>query len=357
MATIEDGRERGRATRMDRFFGSRRLTRRRFAVGAGGALLAAGAFSAGRIPAAAQAATPKAGATALVVDGLGREVVVPASPQRVVALHDLDNAYAVASLGFAPVGVGRVDADRFARVRAFGAIPPDLEQAEDIGLFFEPNLERIAALAPDLILGTLAAHEKVVGQLSAIAPTVLIDQLAQTDPVANQRLQAGILGVEAVLADRLAAYERRVAEVRERHAAELTGLEYTRIDSYGAGPEDTYLLLSDATPGAAVLADLGARRSITNGVAAAGDPFPAISLERLADFDADVILVGVEPGKQPEPRVLALLGGTFAGQREQVFAVDYGVWGFRVVDALHLVLDDLEAILDANDIDTGGDFS
>lgn len=335
-----------------------RTTRRRFALGAGAVLLGGGE-SGRRRAAGAQtpeaSATPAPGGTRIVEHGVGT-TEVPVDPRRVVALHDLDNAYAIASLGFAPVGMGKVEEDRFARIRPFGPIPPELERATDVGLFFEPNLERIAALDPDLILGTTGVHEEVYDQLSAIAPTVLTDY-EEGDVLANQRLLAGILGLEGRLDERFAAYERRVTAVRARHAADLTRLEYTRIDSYGLGAEDNFLLLSDSTPGARVLSDLGAERSATNGEATSGNPFPAISLERLADYDADVILLGVEAGEEPDPQVLALLAGTFAGQRGQIFAVDYGAWGFRVVDGFHVVLDDLEAILAANEIDTSGGFA
>ncbi|MGF1662014.1 MAG: hypothetical protein ACFCVG_06035 [Kineosporiaceae bacterium] len=36
--------------------------------------------------------------------------------------------------------------------------------------------------------------------------------------------------------------------------------------------------------------------------------------------------------------------------------MDYAVWGFAVVDALFVVLDDVERILEENDVTSVGDF-
>lgn len=245
--------------------------------------------------------------------------------------------------------------DPFERLRSLGPIPPALEQTVEVGLLYEPNLEAIASLQPDLILGTRGSHQQILDQLTAIAPTVLIDQTAGDDVLSNQRFLASLVGVEDRIDEQLARYEARIAALRERYADTLNTLEYTRIDSYGVGAEDNYLILFDLTPGTRVLTDLGARRSKTNGNVD-NDPFPAISLERLADYDADVIFIGVEAGTQPEPQVLQLLSATFAGQNNQIFAVDYGVWGFRLVDALFIVLNDIEQILSSRSLNTAGDF-
>lgn len=332
----------------------RLITRRRFLIGAGA--LALGMITGCGTQEQTAAPTATVATTRTVVDGLGRRIEVPAVPQRVVALHDLDNAYALASLGFAPLGMGSITlGDPFERLRSLGPIPPALEQTVEVGLLYEPNLEAIAALQPDLILGTRGSHEQFLDQLTAIAPTVLIDQTAGDDVLSNQRFLASLVGVEDRIDEQLARYEARIAALRERYADTLNTLEYTRIDSYGVGAEDNYLILFDLTPGTRVLTDLGARRSKTNGNVG-NDPFPAISLERLADYDADVIFIGVEAGTQPEPQILQLLSATFAGQNNQIFAVDYGVWGFRLIDALFIVLNDIEQILSSRSLNTAGDF-
>lgn len=70
-------------------------------------------------------------------------------------------------------------------------------------------------------------------------------------------------------------------------------------------------------PGVKVLTDLGARPSKTV------SEFPVsyaeeISLETVAEYDADVIFVSAADA-QSNPQTLELLGTTFAGERDQVF--------------------------------------
>ncbi len=330
------------------------ITRRRFLIGAGG--LALGAITGCGPGEQATAPTATPAPTRTITDSLGRSVTIPQRPERVVALHDLDNAYAIASLGFAPIGIGSITlGDPFERLRPFGAIPETLQGATEVGLLAEPDLETVANLRPDLILGTRLSHEKLLDQLAAIAPTVLIDNVGGDDVLANQRFQADIVGVLDRFNARVAEYEAQVAGLRQQYADLFDTLEYTRIDSFGTGSEDTFLILSDLTPGYKVLDDLGARRSNTN-VGPAGELFPTISLETLADYDADVIFIGVPAGEQPAPQLRDLLAATFAGQRDQIFAVNYGVWGFRNVEALFAVLRDIEAIVKQRQLDTSGDF-
>lgn len=49
----------------------------------------------------------------------------------------------------------------------------ELKDTESVGLTSEPNLEKIAALDPDLIIGAKVRHEAIYDQLSDIAPTVM----------------------------------------------------------------------------------------------------------------------------------------------------------------------------------------
>lgn len=108
----------------------------------------------------------ESGDTRVVEDARGR-VTVPAEPERVVVLDrfPLDSALAV---GVRPVGVPNPSnlpeylADR-------------VGEAENIGDEYAPSLERIAALKPDLIVGSVYSAEGNYEKLKEIAPTVLVD--------------------------------------------------------------------------------------------------------------------------------------------------------------------------------------
>ncbi|WP_024793351.1 ABC transporter substrate-binding protein [Tomitella biformata] len=95
------------------------------------------------------------------------ETVIEAKPIRVVVLDsgELDD---VLSLGIVPVGI--------ANPGASGAQPTyladQLEGIPNVGTSAELNIEAIAALQPDLILGSKLRADGLYEQLSGVAPTV-----------------------------------------------------------------------------------------------------------------------------------------------------------------------------------------
>lgn len=102
------------------------------------------------------------GETRTVEHGLGT-AEVPVEPERVVAFGSAaDGALFV---GITPVAVNE-------EVRQSRYLADELEGVESFGSAFEPELERIAALEPDLIVGLDVVLEGVYEELSEIAPTV-----------------------------------------------------------------------------------------------------------------------------------------------------------------------------------------
>jgi ABC-type Fe3+-hydroxamate transport system substrate-binding protein len=77
------------------------------------------------------------------------------------------------ALGLTPVGVG--DPDAF-EAQSYDQLFPqgvDLAQVETIGDPYEPNLEAVARLRPDLVIGD-EFNEAFYDDLSGVAPTVLV---------------------------------------------------------------------------------------------------------------------------------------------------------------------------------------
>ncbi len=109
-----------------------------------------------------------------VVEHAMGEAEVSGTPENVVVLDtgELDSAM---TLGVTPVG--SVEA-----VEGLG-YPSYLEGTdgiENVGTIEQPNLEKIAALEPDLILSSKLRHEKIHDQLSEIAPTVFTETTGVT---------------------------------------------------------------------------------------------------------------------------------------------------------------------------------
>ncbi|MFF2545976.1 ABC transporter substrate-binding protein [Kitasatospora sp. NPDC058063] len=135
------------------------------------------------------------------------ETVVPARPTRVVVLDtgELDN---VVALGIQPVGVVYTDGSK--------SLPSYLKDKAGspaaVGTINSLNLEAIAALKPDLILGSQLRAQDQYAQLSKIAPTVF--SLRPGYPwKQNFLLNASAFGLEAEAKAQLDAYQAAAAAI------------------------------------------------------------------------------------------------------------------------------------------------
>ena len=156
------------------------------------------------------AATTENGATTSI-DTVRGAVDVPETPLRVVTLEPVELDTAVA-LGVVPVGTAVLS--EVSGVPSY--LGTDAAGIATVGTVAEPTIEDIAALQPDLILGTETRHAAYYDQLSAIAPTVFI--ASQSDPWRESvRFVGRILGREAKAEELLTAYDDRCAEIAEKH--------------------------------------------------------------------------------------------------------------------------------------------
>ncbi|MGI5128726.1 ABC transporter substrate-binding protein [Pseudonocardia sp. CA-107938] len=178
------------------------------------ALLAA---CAGPAPVAAPAAGP--GFPVTITHAYGT-TVVPARPQRIVALGTADVAIAHA-VGAPIVGALR----NFAGDPNLPYVQPPLPP-EVLGIPADPeaDLERIAGYRPDLILAVtspLVLDRQSYDQLAAIAPTVTYGTSLYAASMQDDARQIGrAIGAEAKVEELITAADARVAALR----TELPGL-------------------------------------------------------------------------------------------------------------------------------------
>lgn len=187
------------------------LTRRTILAGGLAALTAGCTTGTGQQPVGSTAARS-------VTHGLGT-TLVPAAPRRIVAVGDFVDLDALVSIGAMPVAYG------FSNAWAKGVAPwqqaagvPDLDRFEAGG---EVSPEKIASYQPDLIVGMQWALTKVYDQLSAVAPTVSVDEATPWREVLttlgaatwrDQPAAEAIRNTEALLADQRA----KLAPARNR---------------------------------------------------------------------------------------------------------------------------------------------
>lgn len=207
---------------------------------------------------------------------------VPCTPQRVVTLGQGQTDSTLA-LGVTPVGVVEPWTDEFYRY-----LPDDVHDAQVVGSELEPDLEAVAALEPDVILGSKLRHEAVYEQLTRIAPTVFAELIGRTwkDNVAlwAQALCRTDRGEELI-----AAWDERTAAFQ----GQLEGLADTEVSVVRFMPDEVRIYLT-GFPGS-VLRDAGLQRPEAQQVAdwATSEQLVTISQERIPDLDGDVIFVMV----------------------------------------------------------------
>jgi iron complex transport system substrate-binding protein len=200
---------------------------------------------------------------------------VPVDPQRVVVLDtgELDDTLA---LGVKPVGAVRIDVS----TDFLSYLGDQTEGVEMVGTITDPNLEKIAALEPDLILSSTVRHEALYEQLNQIAPTVLAPDLGDTWK-ANFRLYADALNKSEEAERMIADYEERAVALGEKLGPGKT-LALVRF------VPGEIRLYSDRSFTGVILDDMG----VTVPEAAVGeDTFLALSPEQVTKAEADYMYV------------------------------------------------------------------
>lgn len=262
----------------------------------------------------------------------------PEAPLRIVALTN-EAAEDLVALGIIPVGAARsANSDPW-----YDYLDALLADTTVIGEELAPDLEAIAALQPDLILGNKRRHEKIYDQLSAIAPTVFAETIQGTWKD-NLTLYSEAVGKPVEGAALLADYRRRLGEIRaglgDRIKEDISVVRFLAGQSYAYFP---------ASFSGSVLADIGfARPAAQNGEGLA-EP---ITKERIGELAADRILHftyetgdGLAIGEAESWMAEPLWQNLDAVRAGQVYGVSDAVWatagGFM---AAQLALDDIETI-------------
>lgn len=149
--------------------------------------------------------TPKVEETRTIVHAMGNTEIM-GTPARVVVLTT-QGTETLLELGIKPVGA----VQSWIGDPWYDHIADQMEGVEIVGDETQPNMELIASLQPDLILGTKVRQEKIYSQLSAIAPTVFTENLGDS-MIENFTLFASALNKEEDGAKALADFEKLVEE-------------------------------------------------------------------------------------------------------------------------------------------------
>ncbi|MFJ4919436.1 ABC transporter substrate-binding protein [Streptomyces sp. NPDC088725] len=204
--------------------------------------------------------------------------VLPKRPERVIVLDvgEFDN---VVSLGVKPVGYAPTEGD----VAIPSYLKKDAGAPKNVGTINNLNLEAIAALKPDLILGSQLRAADKYKELSAIAPTVFSIRPGFTWKQ-NYLLNAKALDRLDTAQAKLAAYEK---EAKALGAAVGPDKPVVSMVRYMPGKLRLY---GKASFIGTILEDVGLPRPRNQQI---DELAVEISPERIDDADADWIFTGV----------------------------------------------------------------
>lgn len=147
--------------------------------------------------------------TSYTVEHAMGTTTIEKTPEKVVILTN-EGTEALLALEVTPVGA----VQSWLGDPWYDHIKEDMTDVEVVGVEHEVNLEKIAALKPDLIIGNKLRQEAVYEQLSAIAPTVFSDTL-RGDWKDNFTLYSKALNLEEKGKEVLSQFDAHLDEVKQ----------------------------------------------------------------------------------------------------------------------------------------------
>lgn len=222
-------------------------------------------------------AVPSAGSVypLTLTDDAGREVTLPADPQRIVSLAPSNTEIACA------VGA----CDELVGVTDFDDYPAEVAEVEDVVIAAQVDVEKVVAAEPGLVLaaGNGITPDDVIAQLDELGLTVLVLYPETLDEIyADIELVGEALDEQQAAADEVARMEEEVAAVTEA----VAGAEAPRV-FYETGLFEGQIYTAGESSFLASMIELAGGEPIT------GDAVTtSIGQEELVAADPEVILLG-----------------------------------------------------------------
>jgi len=314
------------------------VTRKEFLVGAAGLLLLPPYGCVGEEKAGNDGGEGASEGTSLVKHELGK-TRVPKNPRRVVALDFAIIPDGLVALGRDPVGATPLDEES-----SYPSwIEDKMKGVESVGVGGEANLEKVAALNPDLILG-YTYHEAVYDKLSEIAPTVALSDITGDWKVPFRKIAESVgekERAEQVIGD----YEARLEEFKQEMGDRLDEI----MVSFVTLREDHIRLYGEGSFPAELLQDAGLRVAPQPDVKSelgnlTSNRIVDISRELIPQIKGNTILFtsyGVTDAQVANLREDPLWRRLEAVQNDRVYPVDPIVWSNSGPLGVDRAVDDL----------------
>ncbi|PSB64479.1 iron-siderophore ABC transporter substrate-binding protein [Chroococcidiopsis cubana CCALA 043] len=258
------------------------------------------------------------------------ETCIPVKPKRIIALDPRYLVDPVLALGIQPIGMatsivrGKESLD--------GLTPDDTKSILNVGDAFNPSLEKILKLKPDLILAMDFAHKNIYKKLSEIAPTVLVNYEENTSFKKNLLYLAQLLDKEVEANELLLQYQTRIKKLRKQLSCKPQEIEVTVLIYY----QGTFVITKSAHTSHEIFSDIG----LTNKINLNSNE--VISVEILNQYDADILFIMDYDGKS-KPLFLKnpLIASLNAVKNNRAYFVDAIKWSANGPLGVNRMLDDI----------------
>ncbi|MFD1020443.1 ABC transporter substrate-binding protein [Thalassobacillus hwangdonensis] len=202
---------------------------------------------------------------------------IPETPEKVVILTN-EGTEALLAMGVKPVGA----VQSWLGDPWYDHISEDMEGVEVVGTESDINLEAIAGLKPDLIIGNKQRQEKWFDQLNKIAPTVFAEEL-RGDWKINFELYSKALNKEEKGQEVLSAFDERIESLKS-DLEEQEKLD-TKVSVVRFLPGSSRIYYKDSFSGV-ILEQIGLARPESQDKPEFAEE---VTKERIPDMDGDVL--------------------------------------------------------------------
>jgi iron complex transport system substrate-binding protein len=260
----------------------------------------------------------------VVTDEVGRKVELPDSPQRIISL-----APSITETLFALGLEGRI-----AGVTDYCNFPEAAKQKPHIGGIINPNLERIIALKPDLLLVTTEANKaEILTQMAKFQIPVFATSPRSIEGVFQS---IRLLGEATGTQDRAQELVNQLQARRQHVLDKVKGLNRPRVlilydlNPIVAGGHHTYPTdLIQSAGGISITGELE-------------QDWPRLNIEYIVEKDPEIIFVTEMPAALSGPTALSALSGwklTSAVRQNKIYLLDDRVNhpSPRIIEALELL--------------------
>ncbi|MDK8180113.1 AraC family transcriptional regulator [Paenibacillus sp. UMB4589-SE434] len=285
------------------------------------------------------AASP-ASDTRVIKHAMGEETLT-GTPERIVILTN-EGTEALLAVGIKPVGA----VQSWIGDPWYDHIKQEMEGVTVVGDELQPNIEMIASLKPDLIIGNKVRQEKIYDQLKQIAPTIFSDDLAG-DWKINFKLYSEALNKQKEGEQVMEAFDKRVADVK----AKLGSKAETKVSVVRFSAKQVRIYQKQTFSGV-LLSQLGIARPASQDK----DSFiEVMSKETIPSMDGDVLFyfVSESPGKNDAAKVVEewkkdpLFQNLSVSKNNKIIQVDEAIWNSAGgYEAANLLLDELVKYFD-----------